>query len=100
MKHQNQNYKRGQSSNDFEPGKYGKHWNDIEFQLMTGAKAKTPLAPATQPIIGTLCVGGKQIELTFSETNKIITELAQGQQAHTTAKRLGQLEQGMGTYRG
>ena len=79
MKHQNQNYKRGQSSNDF---------------------AKTPLAPATQPIIGTLCVGGKRIELTFSETNKIITELAQGQQAHTTAKRMGQLEEGMGTYRG
>ena len=99
MKH-SQNYKRGQSSTEFEPGKYGKNWQSIEFQLMTGRKALTPLAPATQPIIGTLVVDGKRVELTFSETNKIITELVAGQQAHTTAKRLGQLEEGMGTYRG
>lgn len=100
MKHQNQNYKRGQSSNDFVPGKYGKNWESIEFQLMTGIKAKVAQAPATQPIIGTLVVGGNKVELTFSESNKLITELVAGQQAHTTAKRLGQLEEGMGTYRG
>ena len=67
---------------------------------MTGIKAKNPKAPAEQPIVGTLVLGSNRIELTFSETNKIITELVAGQQAHTTAKRLGQLDEGMGTYRG
>ena len=67
---------------------------------MTGSKAKNPIAPAEQPLVGTLVIGNKRVELTFSETNKIITELVAGQQAHTTAKKLGQLEEGMGTYRG
>tara|TARA_R110001592_G_scaffold135314_1_gene351538 strand:+ start:184 stop:483 length:300 start_codon:yes stop_codon:yes gene_type:complete len=96
----NQNYKRGQSSTSFIPGKYGSKWDTIEFELMTGIKAKNPIAPAEQPIVGTLVIGNKRVELTFSETNKIITELVAGQQAHTTAKKLGQLEEGMGTYRG
>jgi len=98
-KHSN-SYRKGQSSTDFNPGKYGKNWADIEFQLMTGSKAKNAISPATQPIIGTLVVGGKRVELTFTETNKIISELVEGQQAHNTAKRLGGLESGMGTYRG
>ena len=67
---------------------------------MTGAKAKNPIAPATQPIIGTLILGSKKVELTFSEANKIMTEIVQGQQAYNTAKKLGLLEEGMGTYRG
>ena len=99
-KHVNQNYKRGMSTTKNDPAKYGKNWAGIEFQLMTGAKAKQAIAPATQPIIGSLVIGNTKVELTFSEANKIITEIVQGQQAYNTAKKLGQLESGMGTYRG
>jgi len=99
-KHINQNYKRGMSTTKNDPAKYGKNWAGIEFQLMTGAKATQPTPPATQPIIGTLVVGNSKVELTFSETNRIITELVAGQQAFNTAKKMGQLEAGMGTYRG
>lgn len=96
----NLNYKRGMSTTDVDPAKYGKNWSNIEFQLMTGAKALNPLPPATQPIIGTLVVGDKRVEITFSEANRIMSEIVQGQQAYNTAKKLGQLEAGMGTYRG
>jgi len=100
MTKSNNNFRKGQSSNNFVPGKYGANWGSIEFQLMTGAKAKNVIAPAEQPIVGTLVIGGKRVDLTFSETNKIITELVEGQQAYNTAKRLGSLDTGMGTYRG
>jgi len=100
MKHKNQDFKRGQSTTKQDPAKYGKNWAGIEFQLMTGAKAHNPTPPANQPIIGTLCIGSKKVEVTFSEANRIINELFQGQQAYNTAKKLGQLEDGMGTYRG
>ena len=100
QKHINQDYKRGMSTTKVDPAKYGKHWAGIEFQLATGAKSKQPTAPATQPIVGSLVIGNAVVELTFSETNKIITEIVQGQQAYNTAKKLGQLELGMETYRG
>jgi hypothetical protein len=98
--HVNNNYKRGMSTTDADPAKYGKHWANINFELMTGAKALTPTHPATQPIIGTLVLGNKKVEITFSEANRIMSEIVQGQQAYNTAKKLGQLEAGMGTYRG
>tara|TARA_B110000908_G_scaffold170937_1_gene232005 strand:+ start:993 stop:1298 length:306 start_codon:yes stop_codon:yes gene_type:complete len=98
--HVNNNYKRGMSTTDADPAKYGKHWANINFELMTGAKATVPVAPSNQPIIGTLVIGNKRVELTFSEANKIMSEIVQGQQAYNTAKKLGQLEAGMGTYRG
>ena len=100
QKHIKQDYKRGMSTTKVDPAKYGKNWAGIEFQLATGAKTKQAIAPATQPIIGSLVIGNAVVELTFSETNKIITEIVQGQQAYNTAKKLGQLESGMETYRG
>lgn len=100
QKHINQDYKRGMSTTKVDPAKYGKNWANIEFELMTGAKAKQAIAPANQPIVGALVIGNTRVELTFSETNKIITEIVQGQQAYNTAKKLGQLESGMETYRG
>jgi hypothetical protein len=100
MTQQNQTYKKGMSTTSNDPAKYGQNWTNIEFQLMTGDKATKVVPPATQPIIGTLVVGNKRIELTFSEANKVMTEIQQGQQAYNTAKKMGALETNMGTYRG
>ncbi len=100
QKHKNQDYKRGMTTTKNDPAKYGKNWSSIEFQLMTGAKALNAVPPATQPIIGTLVIGNQRVELTFSESNRVLTEIVQGQQAFYTAKKMGQLEEGMGTYRG
>ena len=100
QKHTNQDYKRGMSTTKVDPAKYGKNWSAIEFELMTGNKALKATPPANQPIIGTLVIGNKRVELTFSESNKILTEIVQGQQAYNTAKKMGCLEEGMGTYRG
>ena len=55
----------------FNPQKYGKVWSTIDCELMKGAKAKHPQGDANQPIIGTLFIDGKRVELTFSETNQL-----------------------------
>jgi len=84
----------------FNPSKYGKTWATIDFELAHGPKALHPIAPATQPIIGTLLIAGKRVEITFTESNKIMETLMDAQTQYNVAKRMGQLESGTGTYRG
>ncbi len=91
-------FERTQSKHN--PGRYGKYWQDIEVEMMTGAKAVNPVHPATQPIIGTLCVGSKRMEITFSEANRIIEQLHDAKYRFNIANRLGMLEATDGTYRG
>tara|TARA_B100000902_G_scaffold24203_1_gene29133 strand:- start:9173 stop:9508 length:336 start_codon:yes stop_codon:yes gene_type:complete len=84
----------------FNPEKYGKYWNGIEVQLAKGNKAVNPIPPATQPIIGTLCIGNHKIDITFSEANRIVEEIADAKQRYNVANRLGMLDATSGTYRG
>ena len=60
------------SKKPFDPGKYGKNWAGIKIELATGNKAVNPIPPATQPIIGTLLIGGHKIDITFSEANRLV----------------------------
>lgn len=84
----------------FEPGRYGKNWNNITVELAKGSKAINPIAPATQPIIGTLCIGNMKVDITFSEANRIAEELHDAKHRYNVANRLGMLEANGGTYRG
>lgn len=81
----------------FEPGKYGKNWASIEFELAHGVVA---VPPAKQPIIGYLKIAGQKIGITFSEANKIAETLRDGKHAFNVARSLGMTERGYGTYRG
>ena len=81
----------------FEPGRYGKNWGNIKVELAKGTKAIKPIAPATQPIIGTLCIGNMKVDITFSEANRIIEEMNDAKQRYNVANRLGMLEAGSGT---
>ena len=65
----------------FDPTRYGKLWGGI------------------QPVIGYLCIDNKKIGVTWSETNRIIETLSDGQHRHNVANRLGMLEKGYGTPR-
>ncbi len=67
---------------------------------MKGAKATTPQGEATQPLIGTLLIGGKRHELTWSETNRIIEELYDLQTVAKNAQRMDMLGNTDGTWRG
>ena len=60
-------------------------------------KAQRPIPPATQPLIGSLCIGGKEFEITFSEASRIMDTLKDGQYQYNTARRLGMLDAGTGT---
>ncbi len=84
----------------FNPDKYGKVWGSIDFEMAHGAKAMNAIAPSTQPIMGTLIVGGKRVEITFSEANKIIETLQDSQYRFNVAKKMGMLEAGHEPYRG
>ena len=81
----------------FEPGRYGKNWGSIVVELAKGAKATNPIAPATQPIIGTLCIGTHRVDITFSEANRIAEELADAKHRYNVANRLGMLGETQGT---
>ena len=81
----------------FEPGRYGKNWGNIKVELAKGNKAINPIAPATQPIIGTLCIGNMKVDITFSEANRIAEELHDCKHRYNVANRLGMLEAGSGT---
>ena len=84
----------------FNPQKYGKVWGSIDFEMAHGTKAMNPVPPSTQPIMGTLVIGGKRVEITFSEANRIIETLQDSQYRFNVAKKMGMLEAGHGTYRG
>ena len=84
----------------FNPNKFGNLWQTIEFELMTGSKAKNPQGESNQPIICTLKVGGKRFELTHSETNRMVETLLEAQSTYKKAARIGMLDSGTGTYRG
>jgi len=91
---------KNQTRSKFDPAKYGKHWSTIDFELAKGAKASSPMAPATQPLIGSLCIAGKKIDITFSEANKIMETLHDAKHQYNVAKKLGMLDATTGTYRG
>jgi len=84
----------------FNPNKFGKVWQTIGTELMTGAKAKNPSGEANQPLICTLKIDGKRIEMTHSETNRLIEELYDAQSTYKKASRIGMLDSGTGTYKG
>ena len=78
----------------FNPGRYGKVWNTIRFEHDWD---RVPMGDAKQPVIGKLCLDGKSIELTFTETNKIIDILRDAQHSHNVGVRLGQTNNNPGT---
>ena len=93
-------WKAGSNKNQrskFNAEKFGKLWNGIKFELMHGHKALEPIAPAEQPLIGSLVIGGKKFEITWSEANRIMDTLKDAQVQYNNAKRLGMLEAGAGT---
>jgi len=70
----------------FNPEQYGKVWNSIGFKHEWG---RVPQGETKGPIIGKLVVGSTQVELTFTETNKIIETLQDAQHAHNVGVRMG-----------
>mgnify|MGYP006954771462 FL=1 len=66
---------------------YGKNYNSIDFEMsdkITLANYKERTNP-----IGDLLVGGKKVELTWSECNKIITTLEDAKTSHQRKIQLG-----------
>jgi hypothetical protein len=90
-----QNYSGGsfknQTRSKFEPQRFGKHWGTINFKLAKGRKAMVPTEPSNQPLIGSLCIAGQEIEITFSEANKIMETLNEAKHQYNVAKRMGML---------
>ena len=107
MQKHNRKFRRGGPGNQlpikhnqkkpFEPGRYGKNWGSIKVELAKGSKAINPIAPATQPIIGTLCIGNMKVDITFSEANRIAEELHDAKHRYNVASRLGMLDAKSGT---
>ena len=85
MKHKG-NFNNRQPRTKFNPSKFGANWASIYWKAKPGL---TPMGDANQPVIGTLSIACKQIDLTFSETNKLIETLLDGQQASKISRRLG-----------
>jgi|TARA_R110000782_G_scaffold202280_3_gene290878 hypothetical protein len=77
----------------FEPGKYGKNWGGIDFELAHGVVA---VPPAKQPIIGYLKIAGQRIGITFSEANKIAETLNDAKHQFNVARSLGMTAGGYG----
>ena len=77
----------------FNPGKYGKVWGAIEFAHDWG---RQPEGDANGPVIGKLKIGNQSVELTFTETNRIIETLRDAQHAHNVGVRLGRTNQDAG----
>ena len=80
----------------FDPTRYGKLWGSITFELLDEPAFQEK---GKQPVIGYLCIDNKKIGVTWSETNRIIETLSDGQHRHNVANRLGMLEKGYGTPR-
>ena len=92
--------KKIKKAKKFNANKYGSLWSSIRTELMKGVKAIKPQGEATQPLIGTLLIGGKKHELTYSETNRIIEELYDLQTVYKNAQRMDMLGANDGTWRG
>jgi len=78
----------------FDPNRYGKLWGEIGFEIADEAVNKQQ---GVQPVIGYLCIDNKKIGVTWSETNRIIEQLLDGQHRHNVAKRLDMLSAQSGT---
>ncbi len=78
----------------FNPGRYGKVWGNTRFEHDWD---RVPQGDANGPVIGKLCVGNTEVELTFSETNKIIEVLHDAQVRFNVGTRLGQTNSHAGT---
>ncbi len=75
----------------FNPNKYGKVWGSIRFEHVWGA---SPVGETNQPVIGSLEIGGKSVELTFSEVNKIMETLSDAKHTYNVGNRLGRTSSG------
>jgi len=80
----------------FNPGKYGKLWASMNWECEWG---RTPQGDAHGPVIGKLCIGGQQFELTWTECNRLIETLTDAKHQHKVGTSMG-FERGHGTYRG
>jgi|TARA_R110000822_G_scaffold29054_31_gene85998 hypothetical protein len=78
----------------FNPSKFGSTWASIFWKGKPGLTAQ---GEANQPVIGSLNIGGKQFDLTFSECNKLIETLIDAKEAARTSKRLGTTSNGAGS---
>jgi hypothetical protein len=75
----------------FNPAKYGKVWNTMSFEHMWN---RVPVGEAKQPVIGKLLIGGKVVELTFTECNKLIETLEDAKYSYNVGTRLGRSDNG------
>ena len=75
--------------------KYGEMWASINFNL-EGARRHYHTKKDV-PVIGTLEIGGKSFDITWSEANRIIRSLEDGKHQYNVAQRMGMLEPGTGT---
>lgn len=74
----------------FNPNKYGKVWSSIKFDHNWNTSANTD-TPST---IGTLQIGGKSVDLTFSEINKLMETLTDAKHVYKVGTRLGRSNSG------
>ena len=70
----------------FNPSKFGPTWASIFWKSKPGL---SPMGEANQPVVGSLNIGGKQFDLTFSECNKLIETLIDAKESARVSKRLG-----------
>lgn len=75
----------------FNPEKYGRVWNTISFEHMWN---RVPVGESKQPVIGKLLIGGKVVELTFTECSKLIDTLEDAKYSYNVGTRLGKLDNG------
>ena len=77
----------------FNPGKYGKVWASIGFAHDWN---RTPEGDANGPVIGKLVIDKMEVELTFSETNRLIETLRDAQHRYNVGVRLGRTNKDAG----
>ena len=75
----------------FNPAKYGKVWNTMSFEHMWN---RVPVGEAKQPVIGKLLIGGRMVEMTFTECNRLIEVLEDAKQTHNIGTRMGRRDNG------
>ena len=76
--------------------RYGKLWNTIEFSL-EGARKNQHAKSEGVPVIGTLSIGGKKFDITWTEASRIMDTLQDAKHQYNVAERMGMLEPGTGT---
>jgi hypothetical protein len=80
------NYNNRQPKTKFNPNKFGPTWASIYWN---GKPGLSPVGESNQPVIGTLSIAGKKIDLTFSECNKLIETLEDAKVGAKISRRLG-----------